>query len=463
MTGDAARRAAGSRAAGAASTRSGTSGYGTRRRRRCSTWPRDVLAAARPRGCTSGWSTTTRSRPTCGLHVDPARSARPVHVMATASPAATWRAVEKAVDEELARFLRRRARRRPSSTRAKTRTPGRLRARRRAHRRLRRQVGHARARARSIGGRPGLLQADRSGRAAATPASVPRRGAALAERWRLRARGRTRSRRADGGGDRRDRTKLPEAGGPPGRLPARSTRRPCPNGLKVSSPSATRCPMVRLDLLVDAGYAADQRGSARAARACAWRCSTRERRRATRSRSPTSSQRLGAELDAGSNLDTAVVTMSALKANLDPSLALYADVVLNPAFPEATSSGSEAAAGRASSRRRSQPVGMACACCRGCSTARLTPTRRRSPGSGTEAAVARMTRDDLVEFHRTWFKPNNATLVVVGRHDARRVSPCSSGCSRAGRRRRCREEHRPSAPAGEDAVYLLDRPGADSR
>ena len=35
-------------------------------------------------------------------------------------------------------------------------------------------------------------------------------------------------------------------------------------------------------------------------------------------------------------------------------------------------------------------------------------------GTGTEESVRKLTRDDLVKFHSTWFKPNNATLVVVG-------------------------------------------------
>ena len=35
-------------------------------------------------------------------------------------------------------------------------------------------------------------------------------------------------------------------------------------------------------------------------------------------------------------------------------------------------------------------------------------------GTGTEASVSKMTREDLAKFHETWFKPNNATLLVVG-------------------------------------------------
>ena len=37
-----------------------------------------------------------------------------------------------------------------------------------------------------------------------------------------------------------------------------------------------------------------------------------------------------------------------------------------------------------------------------------------SPLSGTEKSVAPITRDALAKFHQTWFKPNHATLVIVG-------------------------------------------------
>mgnify|MGYP006203980815 CR=1 FL=1 len=43
--------------------------------------------------------------------------------------------------------------------------------------------------------------------------------------------------------------------------------------------------------------------------------------------------RLGAQLFVGSDLDASTVTMNALAERLEPSLALFADVVANPAFP----------------------------------------------------------------------------------------------------------------------------------
>jgi len=56
-----------------------------------------------------------------------------------------------------------------------------------------------------------------------------------------------------------------------------------------------------------------------------------------------------------------------------------------------------------------------------------------------------MTRDDLVRFHRTWFKPNHATLVIVGDVSLAEIQPKPHGvCSAAGVRATSRR--RTSAP-----------------
>ena len=45
--------------------------------------------------------------------------------------------------------------------------------------------------------------------------------------------------------------------------------------------------------------------------------------------------RLGANLSTGSDLDMGHVSLNASKSKLDASLEIFADVALNPAFPEA--------------------------------------------------------------------------------------------------------------------------------
>src|SRR5687768_13575198 len=127
-------------------------------------------------------------------------------------------------------------------------------------------------------------------------------------------------------------------------------------------------------------------------------------------------QRLGATLTTGSNLDASVVIMSALTENLDASLALFADVVLNPAFPQADFERLQAQTVAGIEREMVNPNQMGL---------RVLPALLYDPGhayanpnpltgTGTTESVQSMTREDLAMFHETWFKPNNATLIVVG-------------------------------------------------
>jgi zinc protease len=83
-------------------------------------------------------------------------------------------------------------------------------------------------------------------------------------------------------------------------------------------------------------------------------------------------------------------------------------------------------------------------------------------GSGTEEAVGTMTRDDLVAYHSAWFKPNHATLVVVGDTTLAEIRPKLETLFA---RWRPGEVPRKSLPevALPDAqsVYLVDRPGSE--
>jgi zinc protease len=82
-------------------------------------------------------------------------------------------------------------------------------------------------------------------------------------------------------------------------------------------------------------------------------------------------------------------------------------------------------------------------------------------GSGTEAAVQRMTRDDLVKYHNTWFKPNNATLLVVGDTTLAEVKPLLEKAFAGWKPgpvpvKNVVQVNQPS----KTVVYLMDRPGS---
>ncbi len=258
-----------------------------------------------------------------------------------------------------------------------------------------------------------------------------------------------------------DRTKLPEAGTPPdARFPA-IARATLPNGLKVVLAERHSIPQVQLTLLVDAGYAADQFSAAGTASLALDMLDEGTTRRTALQISDTLSQ-LGAQLFTSSQLDVSRVALSTLKENLDPALDVFADVVLDPSFPQADFQRQQRQRLARIQREKVQPVQMALRVfpqlLYGANHAYGNPLT----GSGTEATVSGMTRGDLVRFHRTWFKPNHATLVIVGDVSMAEIQP---KLARLFSRWQAGDVPQKNVGTVADQprslVYILDRPGAE--
>jgi zinc protease len=125
-------------------------------------------------------------------------------------------------------------------------------------------------------------------------------------------------------------------------------------------------------------------------------------------------QRLGANLGAFSNLDFTMIQLSALTAKLDPSLDLYADVLLNATFPESEFKREQAIQIADIQQEQSDPYGM---------SLRVFPPLLYGEGhaysmpysgTGRVETVSKLQREDLQKVYSTWVRPNNAVLVVVG-------------------------------------------------
>jgi zinc protease len=257
-----------------------------------------------------------------------------------------------------------------------------------------------------------------------------------------------------------DRKQRPEPGAAPdGRLPA-FRRETLASGVKLIVAERHDVPVVRVSLMVDAGYASDQLGAPGTARLAA---DMMDEGTASRSALEISDelQRLGAELRTGSDLDSTSVTLSALKANLDASLQLFADVVLHPSFPEAELGRLKKLQLAAIEQESAQPFGMALRVLPrflyGSGHAYALPLT----GSGYRATVERLTRDDVARWHATWFRPGNATLFVVGDTTLAEIRPRLEAAF-AGWPAGAVPKKNVAAvePRAQDAIYVYDRPGA---
>jgi len=258
-----------------------------------------------------------------------------------------------------------------------------------------------------------------------------------------------------------DRSKLPDAGTPPdARFPA-IARASLPNGLKIVLAERHSIPQVQLTLLVDAGYAADQFAAPGTASLALDMLDEGTTRRTALQISDTLSQ-LGAQLFTSSQLDVSRVALSTLKENLDPALDIFADVVLNPSFPQADFQRQQRQRLARIQREKVQPVQMALRVfpqlLYGANHAYGNPLT----GSGTEASVSGMTRDDLVRFQRTWFKPNHATLVIVGDVSLAEIQPKLTRLFSDWRAGEVPQKNVSTvADQPRPLVYILDRPGAE--
>jgi zinc protease len=258
-----------------------------------------------------------------------------------------------------------------------------------------------------------------------------------------------------------DRSKLPDPGTPPElRLP-KLEHAALGNGLKMVLAERHEIPVVNFWLVFDAGYAADQFGLPGTAQAAAAVLTGGTQSRTALEISDELGA-LGAQLNAFSNLDETVVKLSALKAKLDPSLALYADVVLNPSFPQTDFEREKKIQLAAIQQERVTGILMAIRVFPALLYGKGHAYGNPLTGSGTESSVRKIAREDLVKFHETWFRPSNATLIVVGDTTLAEITPkiekLFAGWQKGGTpHKNIGHVALPSKPA----VYLLDRPGAE--
>jgi zinc protease len=233
-----------------------------------------------------------------------------------------------------------------------------------------------------------------------------------------------------------------------------------PNGLKIMLAERHAIPVVHFSMMFDAGYAADQ-ASLPGTASLAMSMIDEGTARRTSLQISDELAMLGASLGAGSNLDTSSVSLTALKDKLDPSLDIYADVVLNPAFPEADFARLQKIQIARIAQEKASPFGMALRVFPKLVYGEGHPYAIPFTGSGYADTVAKLTRADLVKFHQTWFKPAGATLVVVGDTTMAEIKPKLEKLFQGWTGGKPPAKKITAVPlAANPAVYIMDKPDA---
>ncbi|TLM77632.1 M16 family metallopeptidase [Microbulbifer harenosus] len=174
-------------------------------------------------------------------------------------------------------------------------------------------------------------------------------------------------------------------------------------------------------------------------------------------------EELGASIGAGSGLDYNTLSLSALKSQLQPSLELFRDVISSPLFPEEDLARVKSNWLDAIRQEEAQPQGLAMRKLPPLLFGQEHPYGVPLTGSGTPEAIKSIAREDLVNFHNTWLRPDNAQLTVVGdvtKDELKKLLNETLGSWRAPREPLPELAIPQVARPDKPRIYLLDRPGA---
>ena len=257
-----------------------------------------------------------------------------------------------------------------------------------------------------------------------------------------------------------DRSKLPIPGVAPQVTFPSLQRAKLANGLKIVLAERHTIPLVNFALRADAGFAADQFASPGTARLAMDMMDEGTSRRSALQISDELGL-LGANLRAGSDLDTSSIDLSTLTSTLDQALDIYADVILHPAFPEPDFRRLQKQLLAGIQQEKSEPISMALRVLPRLLYGAAHAYGNPATGSGTEASVSQLTRAGMQKFHQTWFKPNNATLIIVGDTSLPEITPklgklfggWEAGDVPAKNVSQVEQKKKP-------VTYLIDRPGS---
>lgn len=168
---------------------------------------------------------------------------------------------------------------------------------------------------------------------------------------------------------------------------------------------------------------------------------------------------IGASLNVGSSIDGSFVSLSSLSKHFDRALGVFADVLLNPTFPQKEFDRLKKQRLTSLLQQKDQPVSIANNAFSFLLYGSSHPYGNNS--AGTEASLNTMTRDDLMKFYQTYYSPNNATLIAVG---DLKISDVVSKLE-AGLKSWKKNTVAPFSVAtpgsiGKMKIYLIDKPGA---
>ncbi len=230
------------------------------------------------------------------------------------------------------------------------------------------------------------------------------------------------------------------------------------NGMELWVVPQKELPIVSMNLVMNSGSAANPEAREGLADITADMLTN-----GTKSRSATDIsnqlQSIGASFNVSAGWDSTEARMQTLTRHLDTALSIYSDVLMNPSF----------SADELETLRKRRLIGFkqiqdSPAAIASIAYSKLlygTGHQYGRPQNGNEKSVAAISRDDVVKFYETYYRPNTAALVVVGDVSMKTLKPKIEKAFGAWKSSAVPavEVKTPKA-FDKPGIYLIDKPGA---
>jgi len=255
-----------------------------------------------------------------------------------------------------------------------------------------------------------------------------------------------------------DRTKPPTLAPPPALKlpPVRTTT--LPNGLELAVVEIHKVPVVDISLVLDAGAVRDPANLPGLATFTATMLQQGAGRRSALDIADEAAF-LGAQLSSAAGFDVATVSLHVPKRRLAAALDLLSDVVLHPTFPDSEVTRQRELRRTQLIQQRDEPTQVASVAFPAIVYGAAHPYGR--PLAGNDSSVTGLSRERVVAFYASFYRPNIARLLMVGDvtlDEARQLVTARFGAWARG--------DKPATAVGAApqpsprTIYLIDKPGA---
>jgi predicted Zn-dependent peptidase len=229
------------------------------------------------------------------------------------------------------------------------------------------------------------------------------------------------------------------------------------NGIPVLFIETHKVPLVEVAAVVRAGAASDPKGKAGLANLTAEMLDRGAGKRSALEISDAVDH-LGADLSAGAGWDQTTVSLNVSSERLGEALAIFADVLVRPTFPEEELERVRKELLTDLLQRRDEPAEIARVAF---ARALYGEHAYGRVAEGSEQSVRGITRADLARFHTSFMQPGNTTIVAAGDVTARTLQAKLEEALGSWKGTAAKPAEVAAAPQVKArSVWLVDVPGA---